>query len=152
MLFRSDHADQLVGVGDEDAVDAVGQHGVGDGFERRVPVDDFDRALTELARVVEADGARLVLVSMPRDPAGERETPVLRLYSKKVLEAARREGLQVAEARVRFQAEFDRGRAPTSLFLPGDFWHPNETGHGLIAETLATLVLDESAGRIGPDR
>ncbi len=114
--------------------------------QRRVPLDDFDRALTELRDAVESDGARLILVCMPRAPLAERELPVLRQYSQRLIAVARREQLPLLNARGLFLREFRAGRSPQELFY--DRWHPSRAGHELIASMLASIILDVRRGSI----
>ncbi|MDP6539018.1 MAG: GDSL-type esterase/lipase family protein [Planctomycetota bacterium] len=116
--------------------------------ERRVSLEDFSAALTELKDLVEGDGGRLVLVSMPRKARAERDRPVLTLYSRAVMTVAAREELQVADARGAFHRAIAGGGSEDALFV-NDFWHPSAAGHDLIAEGLASLILDESVPRWG---
>ncbi|MDP6409023.1 MAG: GDSL-type esterase/lipase family protein [Planctomycetota bacterium] len=116
--------------------------------ERRVSLEDFSLALTELRDLVGADGGRLVLVSMPRKARAERDRPVLTLYSRAVMSTAAREGLQVADARGAFHRVIAGGRPEAELFV-NDFWHPSASGHDLIAEGLVALVLDADLARWG---
>lgn len=107
--------------------------------ERRVPLDDFDRALAELVHEIEADGAKPVLVAMPRQPIAEDKRPVLALYSEKVREVAERERVALLDARSRFREELAQGRSVEELFA-GDWWHPTRAGHAIIARGLLPLV------------
>ncbi len=116
--------------------------------ERRVSLEDFSLALTELKALVEADGGRLILVSMPRKARAERDRPVLTLYSRAVVSLAEREGLQVADARGAFHRAIAGGRPENELFI-NDFWHPSASGHDVIATGLAQLIIDESLARWG---
>jgi lysophospholipase L1-like esterase len=115
---------------------------------RRMTPADFERALAALAEEVRADGARLILVNMPRMPVAEERLPVLPLYSERVELAARREDLAMLDARALFRAETAQGRPAEELFA-GDWWHPSPLGHGLLARGLAPLVLDASLRRSG---
>lgn len=116
---------------------------------RRVSLDEFEAALLELARDVRADGARLVLGSLPRAERVERRGPVLALYSQRVRDVAAREGLQLLDLRAIVREEVARGRDEQDVFVPGDAWHLGPEGQALLAAHLAELVLDPQAGRVG---
>jgi lysophospholipase L1-like esterase len=108
--------------------------------ERRVGLERFAKAIDELSARVRADGARLILISMPREPAREEEAPVLPLYNQAVADAAARLQAGFFDARSAVLAAL-RGppaREWPELFL--DAYHPNRTGHGLIALGLAPIV------------
>jgi lysophospholipase L1-like esterase len=111
---------------------------------RRVSLEEFDAALTALARETRADGARLILGSLPRLPDTELIAPVLTLYSSRILEVAEREGVQVLDLRTRVR-DATPPLAMRDLLL--DDWHFNAAGHALLAEHLAPLVLDPVLGR-----
>lgn len=116
---------------------------------RRVSPEQFGVAIAELARAVRADGARLVVVAMPRVPEAEVRRPVLRRYTEVLEQVAAEEGIQLLDARGLFRAEFEAGTPPGALFA-GDWWHPNAPGHDRIARGLATLVLEPERARVGP--
>ncbi len=101
---------------------------------RRVPLVDFEACLMELKSAVEADGARLILISMPRQPMIEKQEPVLLEYSKKVLEIGEREKLDVVDGRALFAAELAKGKTVQDLFK--DAYHPAPLGHSLLAHEL----------------
>jgi hypothetical protein len=108
--------------------------------ERRVGLERFTKALDELAARVRADGARLLLVSMPRAPNRELEAPVLLFYNQAVQDAAARLGAGFFDARLAVQ-ESMRGppaRDWSELFL--DAYHPTRAGHALIAAGLWPIV------------
>lgn len=109
-------------------------------FDRRVPIDDFKRLTAELVREVRADGARPILVAMPRKVAAEEAFPVLRLYTRSVLEVAAAEEAQILFAHARFRF-VEKAGEPHPWFIH-DFWHPNAEGHRKFAEWLAPLVVD----------
>lgn len=117
---------------------------------RRVSPEEFGVDVAELARQVRADGSRLIVVAMPRVPEAELRRPVLLSYTQTLDEVARRERIQLLDARGLFRAEIERGAAPEALFA-GDWWHPNAAGHDRIARGLAELVLDPELARVGPD-
>ncbi|MBK8179062.1 MAG: SGNH/GDSL hydrolase family protein [Planctomycetes bacterium] len=108
--------------------------------ERRVGLTRFAAALDELDRRVRAEGARLVLVSMPRHPEREAAAPVLPLYNRAVLDGAARLGAPCFDARgaVLQALTGPPERDFEELFL--DAYHPNREGHGLIAAGLAPLI------------
>jgi len=106
---------------------------------RRVSPTAFAEALAELRREVEADGARLVLVSMPRSPGTEELSPILAEYTRVLEDFARTAAVPVADARAAFRDEAAAGRGE-GLFLSGDRWHPTARGHAVLAERIAPLV------------
>lgn len=116
---------------------------------RRVPLARYGDFLDELAREVAADGARLVVVVMPREPSCEERWPVLLSYSEATREAARRSGALLCDAHAAFRRAQEQESAPGPLFLPGDPWHPSAIGHGLLARELAPLVRAAAAARGG---
>jgi lysophospholipase L1-like esterase len=108
--------------------------------ERRVGLARFAQALDELDRRVRADGARLVLVSMPRHPDREVAAPVLPLYNQAVLDAAARLSAPCFDARAAVLAALagPPPRAWESLFL--DAYHPSRDGHALLAAGLVPIL------------
>ena len=128
-----------------DGADAVGQ--VDWPGRRRVSLEEFEAALVELAHDVRADGARLILGSMPRSPENEQRCPVLSLYSQRLMDVARREGLQLLDLRAIVIDETRQGRPWQEFFVEWDGWHLSPAGHALFAERLSALVLDPSLGR-----
>jgi lysophospholipase L1-like esterase len=111
---------------------------------RRVSLADFAASLRELRREVESDGARLVLVAMPRRRQADHDFPVLDRYTRTVLDVAAEEGLQVLCAHGRFR---DLGPEETESALFLDFWHPSPAGHRQLAEWLAPIVADPARNR-----
>lgn len=107
---------------------------------RRVSLDEFRTALRELAREVASDGARLVLVAMPRAKIAEDKAPILPFYSQAILDVAREDSIAVADARTLFRERQAHGAEP-ALFLKDDYWHPSPAGHRAIAEALVPMVL-----------
>lgn len=106
---------------------------------RRVSPTEFAEALAELRREVEADGARLVLVSMPRSPGTEELSPILAEYTRVLEDYARTASVPLADARGAFRDEARDGRGD-GLFLTSDRWHPTPRGHALLAERVGPLV------------
>ncbi len=115
-------------------------------FARRASVDAFRAGIAELKREVEADGARLILVAMPRRPQAENDFPVLRAYTRAVLQAADELDLQIVGAHARFRYAERDGDPRPSWFLH-DYWHPSAAGHARIASWLAPLVRDPARHR-----
>jgi lysophospholipase L1-like esterase len=104
---------------------------------RRVALDEFDALLAALAQEVAADGARLVLVSMPRERGIEHASPVLLEYTRRVEECAARLGLALADAHAAFESKETQRAAGERLLLPDDAIHPSRAGNGLIARLVA---------------
>lgn len=129
--WRSRQDKMLASQGDVDQADWSGV--------RRVSPVQFTEALRELRRAVEADGAQLVLVSMPRADGIERDRPALMLYTRALEQLASSENVALADARARF-AERAHDDPDAALFLPGDAWHPSAIGHALLADTVLPLV------------
>jgi lysophospholipase L1-like esterase len=111
--------------------------------ERRVSLAAFAADLRELASEVAKDGARLVLVSMPRRIQGDQKFPVLPAYNEAVIAAAKELHLQLLDARMRFRVRGSRGAGGEEL-MQKDWWHPSAAGHELIGGWLAELVRDPS--------
>jgi lysophospholipase L1-like esterase len=116
---------------------------------RRVEVEEYRDGLEELRRAVESDGARLVLVSMPRRPIVERERPVLLEYTRATNEFADAHDLALCNAHSAFRAAAERA-GPDELFLgsgdEADHWHPTARGHAMIASCLADVLLAPEGG------
>lgn len=106
--------------------------------KRRVSLDDFEASLLELQTRVEADGARLILVSMPRQPNVEKRAPVLLQYSQKVADFAARQGLDWVDGRSAFAAALADGKKVDELFA--DAYHPKPFGHRLLAIELGKVI------------
>ncbi|MEO6709333.1 MAG: GDSL-type esterase/lipase family protein [Planctomycetota bacterium] len=115
--------------------------------QRRVGLERFAAAHDELAARVQADGASLVLVSMPRGADREVKAPVLPLYNQAVQEAAQRLNAGFLDARAAVTAEL-AGPPPrpwSELFL--DAYHPTRAGHALIAARLEPIVRSLASAR-----
>jgi hypothetical protein len=107
---------------------------------RRVPLEDFDLAMTELAAEVEADGAKLLMLSMPRQSRVEEQNPVLLQYSEHVEALSRTLGVLLADGRAVFKELVARGTPENQLFADG--YHPKHRGHRVLAGALAKHVLE----------
>ena len=108
--------------------------------ERRVSLARFAAAHDELAARVHADHAQLVLISMPRLPEREVDSPVLPLYNQAVHAAAQRLNAGFFDARAAVTAAL-QGPPPrewSELFI--DAYHPNRAGHALIAAGLVPII------------
>lgn len=105
---------------------------------RRVSPGDMRAALAELRELVEGDGARLILLSMPRHPQGEARSPILATYTEVLADFARESGVELVDAHGAFAAHLRAGGAPGGMFL--DYWHPTEAGHRRIAQALAERI------------
>ena len=106
--------------------------------DRRVSPGDFETALLELGNEVRADGARYVMLSLPRRRSTEADAPVLRLYTQVVEELARRENIALADGYHDFRAAEERGVAESDLYR--DNWHLSQAGHDEIARTLYRAI------------
>jgi len=113
---------------------------------RRISLVEYRRYLEELVEEIRADGARVVLLSMPRKLASEDEAPVLVEYSYATEAAATR--LQVPLIDVRTHLRSYGEVYESGLFL--DNWHPRPKGHQLIAEDLFPLLTSIAAERGHP--
>lgn len=107
--------------------------------KRRVPLDDFEACLLDLQKRVEADGARLILLSMPRQPIVEKRAPVLLQYSQKIAEVGARQGLDVVDGRAAFAQALAGGKRVEELFA--DSYHPKPFGHRLLAVELGKVIV-----------
>jgi lysophospholipase L1-like esterase len=112
-------------------------------FERRVTVDEFKAVYATLKSEVEADGARLIIVAMPRRPQAEEQFPVLREYTRAVFAVASQHNLQLLSAHARFRYA-EREKEPEPSWFLYDYWHPSATGHAKMADWLAPMVLDRT--------
>lgn len=105
---------------------------------RRISLEEFRRGLHELADMVESDGARLILVSMPRKTSAEKNAPVLLEYTKTIMEVGNERGIPVCNARKIFRDAFASGTPEKELMV--DFVHPSPKGHRLIGLDLARII------------
>lgn len=109
--------------------------------KRRVSLQRFTELLGEFRREAEADGARLVVIAMPRRIEADEAIPVLRNYTRAALDYARTEKVQVLYALGRFRDLERNGRDGPELMIH-DWWHPSPEGHRLIGEWLAPMIVD----------
>jgi len=117
---------------------------------RRVSPGEFEGVMTTFVHEIRADGARPILISMPRTAKEEDERPILLEYTRRLESVAEREGVALADVRALFSNP-PEGLEPAQLFVEGDPVHPSALGHRLIAESLLPLVLAEDA-RVDVDR
>lgn len=103
---------------------------------RRVSLTDYRRNLEDLIQAIEADGARPILLSMPRMLAPETEFPVLIDYSHATEAAATRRFTPLVDIRAHFRSYGEVYE--TSIFF--DYWHPRPKAHALIATDLQPLL------------
>jgi len=108
--------------------------------ERRVSPEDFETVLGLWRAAALADGARLIVISMPRRPSMELERPVLARYSERVRSFASASGTPLYDARADFADPARELAGREALFLPNDPVHPSPDGHALIARALEPLV------------
>jgi lysophospholipase L1-like esterase len=116
--------------------------------QRRVSPAEFAQALRSLRREVEASGARLVLLSMPRKAGVEYLTPAVTLYTQELHRLAQEEGFVLADGRAAFGRAVADGRTMGELFL--DNFHPTALGQGLLAQ--AVYAAAESSGALQVQR
>ena len=109
---------------------------------RRVSLAEFEAGLAELKRAVEADGAQLLVVSMPRRPGVDMNAPILRKYSACVVDYCKMSGTALFDGRTDFREyrELEHGDA-NLFFLDGDDYHPSKRGHARIAQKLFESVV-----------
>jgi lysophospholipase L1-like esterase len=107
---------------------------------RRVSLLEFEESLRTLEHEVARDGARLILVSMPRSEDLARSRPVLELYSETIVRVSRDEGLDWVDMRGAFRRLVESGEAAEDDLLQ-DRIHPTPRGHQVIADELTRLIL-----------
>lgn len=107
---------------------------------RRVSPVDFEESLRTLAHETARDGARLILVSMPRSEELDRSRPVLGLYSETIARVSEDEGLDWVPARGVYRRLIASGGAGEDDLLQ-DRVHPTPRGHQVIADELTPLIL-----------
>ena len=110
---------------------------------RRVPIEAFEAALVELVQEARADGARVLLVSLPRLPEQEDRRPIEALYSERIEQVGERQGVTVVDARAAVRAAAAAGTDPATFFIPRNAFHLGPRGQTL----LATLLADAIAAR-----
>jgi len=106
---------------------------------RRVAPDRFAECLRELDALVRADGAKLVLVAMPRHPEKEQSAPVLLEYDTRVYSVGKELGVPVFDFKKMVAENIAMGRKWEDLFR--DHFHPNPRGHVMFAKGLVHQVL-----------
>lgn len=98
---------------------------------RRVGLERYVDALGILAEEVAADGARLVVVSMPRKRSVEKRTPALLEYTAATEAFARDNDLPWIDGRRAFMTALALG-GREHVLLRDDF-HPSRRGHRILA-------------------
>lgn len=124
----------LLRVGED--FDPAGEAGWGG--TRRVSLADFRSDLRALAREVQADGARLVLIAPHRQPRLTRAAPVLEDYTRITLEVGRELDVPVIEVKPLLASLVKDGATYQDLFLG-----PTELTaivHAKIGEALAGAI------------
>lgn len=109
---------------------------------RRVSPAGFERVLRTLRTEVEDEGARLVLLSMPRRNIVEAEQPAVLLYTEALERVAREDGVPLADGRRAFGAAVRRVQTLDELFL--DHFHPTPFGHRILAEAVRAALPAEA--------
>ncbi|MBI4880983.1 MAG: SGNH/GDSL hydrolase family protein [Planctomycetes bacterium] len=132
----------------------------GDLVTNRVPIAVFEARLRDLAREVQADGARLVLVSPPRRQDGETRYPITLEYTGAIERAAAELGLPLADVRgpLRERDREELGEdhqdpaiaARSTLFI--DPWHPSARGHAIYAALVGQTLRDAGLLTEAPGR
>ena len=104
---------------------------------RRVAPAEFAQELRGFIEDARADGAGVVLVSMPRGPGVEDDLPILVDYTRAIETVAAEAAAPLVDLRSRL-GEFPEGDG--SYFM--DSIHPSARGAAWIARTLAPAVLE----------
>ena len=116
-------------------------HGV-----RRVSPAEFEAGLAEFRRLVEADGATLVLLSMPRRRGVDMNLSILRKYSQVILDFAKASATLCVDGRGDFRNYFELEHGdPHLFFLPNDDVHPSVRGHARLAQRLCETIVQWKA-------
>jgi lysophospholipase L1-like esterase len=112
---------------------------------RRVSVSEYSDLLDELVNAIKLDGARAILLSMPRKLSAEERSPVLLEYSTATMIAGERLGVRALDIRALLRSYNDlydsKREEPADLALFFDHWHPRPRGHQLIADALKPHLL-----------
>jgi lysophospholipase L1-like esterase len=112
--------------------------------ERRVSLAEFEKFILVLKREVEADGGKLVLLSLPRRDRLEWETPVLLEYTKLIKTVGEREGILVVDGhKAMVRARKDGYTIPEFM---QDNVHPSTFGHEYLARELSEKLLESMRG------
>lgn len=113
--------------------------------QRRVPYDDYVKALSALLREIREDGGVPILLSVPRSPSAPAN-PVADVYMNGARTVAGWTNTQVLDGRNAFvRAVADENVPPEDLFL-GEMT-PSECGHLLLAQALADELISRMKGR-----
>ncbi len=132
----------------------------------RLTLDEYAGALKTLITTLRADGAKPVLMTPNPmrwselygdelkhpalgfdfdDPRGINR--LLDAYAARARDVAREENVPLVDVYERFDAYGRiRGQSVDDLLLENDGLHPNDTGHALIADWLAELLLSDLSG------
>ena len=115
------------------------EHRVGEylkpGYLRRVSPEQFRSTLERFRVETAADGARMILVYMPRTRRTELERPAVLDYDPVLLSFAAENGLTLVDAHADFRAS---GLAEDALFV--DAYHPSPIGHARLAALLLGVL------------
>lgn len=107
--------------------------------QRRVPYDDYCRALAQLLEEIRADKAVPILLSIPRHPSSP-SNPVAEVYLKGALTVAGWSDTIVLDGRNAFVRSVSEEDIPSSdLFL--DETVPSECGHLALAQAIADEIV-----------
>jgi GDSL-like lipase/acylhydrolase family protein len=115
--------------------------------QRRVPASRFEERVAALVDLVRRDGARPVLLSIPRAEATESAAPVLRIYSEALDALSVGGGVPLCDCRRAYLDSRTPGSRPGELFgAPPDL---TPQGHAFVASRLAASIeaLDDSGVR-----
>jgi lysophospholipase L1-like esterase len=107
--------------------------------QRRVDLQRFAASLRELDALVRADGAKLVLVAMPRHPEKEEGAPILLEYDALVHSVGAELGVPVFDFKKMVIENMAMGRKWEELFR--DHFHPSPRGHAMFAKGLVHKIL-----------
>ena len=106
--------------------------------QRRVPVWIFEEALQRLVELVLQDGARAVLLSMPRDQESEHASTVLVSYASALHIAGQRANVPLCDARRAFRREIAQGVEASELLRNGSVL--TARGNALLADLVADTI------------
>jgi lysophospholipase L1-like esterase len=121
--------------------------------KRRVSLPEYSDLIDELVSAIRLDGARAILLSMPRKLSAEERSPVLVEYSNLTMLAGERLGIPALDIRSLLRSYSDlydpekKDAAELGFFF--DYWHPRPHGHRLIADALKPHLLSiaQESGR-----
>lgn len=106
---------------------------------RRVSVEEFGQCCVELRDLAKKDGARFLLLSLPRRPSVERTMPIVKSYTEKIFKVAVAEHIDVVDGRWAMAQGLKDGHTIPDLLL--DLYHPSPLGHELLATALCEAIL-----------